>query len=163
MLIHSSGILPLCHGRILLGRERYGWSPFSGKGEANESTIETAEREFHEETCNILSDVSLSNILIEWRSLTPKGYPFFLYAIELDCNKEEMSSHPQAFTRSRRTQPRHQHHMLEKLEIQWFNVDELDQLLETGCLRQCFVKDIPKIRELMNQRFPVPPVVQQLL
>ena len=71
---------------VLLGRSQGSWSPFVGKSEpGDEDIIETAIREFNEETCRscILDRKTFDECLMyKYLSKTPTGMDCYLFVLD---------------------------------------------------------------------------------
>lgn len=98
-LSYAAGILPYTFYDskvyVLLGkdvRDNF-WSDFGGKNEIQDENkpINTAMREFYEETCGIIMDIkSLKNRMCNdpcvLQSLTQNGKSYYMYAMEIPYN-----------------------------------------------------------------------------
>ncbi len=143
-MLHSAGILPVCDNKILLGREKRGWSGFSGKSENNESPFDTAKREFTEETAGLFCDVVINYEkykLLETK--TPSGYPFFLYIMEFPyiehINQKFKLQLKNATNKNEK----------EKEELAWVNIWNVN----TVQLSRSFSIDWKSIKKLILQRY----------
>jgi 8-oxo-dGTP pyrophosphatase MutT (NUDIX family) len=153
MMTHSAGVLPFFDNKILLGREERGWSAFSGKSEGDETPLETAVREFQEETANIFADVAILETAC-LKSITPRGIPFFLF---LSCFKTPCVDANEQFQIQRRL-TKNQREM-EKRELMWVNVDDIYsiQLSKSFAMEWLRIKKLiysanPAIRDMGGKR-----------
>jgi hypothetical protein len=96
---YAAGILPYTfydgHVYVLLGKDIRDncWSDFGGKNEVVDDNrpINTAMREFYEETCGIILDIKslknrMSQSTFNTQSLTQNGRAYHMYAIEIPYN-----------------------------------------------------------------------------
>ena len=79
--MYSAGILPVYNFQVLLGKEKRGWSGFSGKYESEKdvTVMDTAIREFTEETAGLLEKSRVQWLIKEaplLKSCTPKDTSF---------------------------------------------------------------------------------------
>lgn len=133
---YAAGILPYTffngHVYLLLGkdvRDNF-WSDFGGKNEIHdeEKPINTAIREFYEETCGIVMDpkslkIKMNNVQSVTFSNTQNNKVYYMYAIEIPYN----SSYRGIFRRMlmylkhinvyKKT--------IEKTDIKWVNVQDV--------------------------------------
>jgi len=146
MTKHSAGIIPIIFKenhdiKILLGKERQGWSSFSGGSELNEDYIETAIREFNEETCYIYKFIDKKyvedNVIDIVKSTTPSGKQFHLYLI--DFTNENVEEITKEFETNRKKM--NNIYEKEKYDIGWFDLERILKLK----LRNCFYKDFKTI------------------
>jgi ADP-ribose pyrophosphatase YjhB (NUDIX family) len=137
MYAYSAGIIPYNRELgFLLGNERHGWAPFSGKSEHGETVFGTALREFHEESCNVFQDVSLADVLDEVHGKTPRGRPFYMFVANFPpLHREEQ------FIKARDVCDTYA--MMEKTEIRWFTPVELES--NNFHYRSCFTSEIPRL------------------
>lgn len=91
MKMKSAGILPVIRGHVLLGRESFAkhWSGFGGRCDDSETMLQTALREFDEESCGIFDKEKTkqfvnNNLINRMVSTTPKGDLFHMYVIDVD-------------------------------------------------------------------------------
>ena len=136
----SAGILPIWHGRVLLGFEQGGWSPFSGEVHANETQELGAWREFMEETAGIFDGEYIWSKISRaaaFRSQTPSGNTFVLYIISFDdfdptchwCVTGEgtaLDTPNQLFLESKKKTRRRCER--EKQQLRWMNLDRLTRI-----------------------------------
>ena len=144
--IYSAGILPVYHRQVLLGKEKRGWSGFSGKREATDVTTEsTAIREFQEETIGLLELDDVIRLLKTARliqSSTPRGFKFYLFVAhvqESDYNKLTNERFQRKRISSASVYER------EKTEIKWVDVDKI----EDEELSHCFKNDLSNIQNIL--------------
>lgn len=137
MYAYSAGIIPFNPNLgFLLGKEKHGWAPFSGKSELNETVFGTAVREFHEESCMVFKDVSLSDVKERIENTTPRGKPFHMFVAmfpEIHRSEEFLQARSACSDYS----------MLEKTEIRWFSPEELRG--GSFKFRSCFITEIPRL------------------
>lgn len=133
---YAAGILPYTffNGRVylLLGkdvRDNF-WSDFGGKNEIHdeEKPINTAIREFYEETCGIVMDpkslkIKMNNIQSVTFSNTQNNKVYYMYAIEIPYNSIYRGvfrrmlmylKHINVYKKS-----------IEKTDIKWVNVNDV--------------------------------------
>lgn len=157
---YSAGILPYAFIKsnlsFLLGKEKSGWSGFSGKCEScdNGEPVRTALREFHEETCNIFKNVIDEHFLdvnstecVE--SITPKGNKFYLYILNIESafDKTSFNSYTisEEFSHVLSSQTKDQ--FKEKSYIRFFSIHMLDNIR----LRRYFKDDIDRIISIIKK------------
>ena len=145
--MYSAGILPVYKSSILLGKERRGWSGFSGKCDKDDEDILcTAIREFQEETAGLL-DIDCVKSLIQGavlvESVTPRGHKFHLYVMNV-TKKEYDALSNNKFQLKRKTVRLPQQR--EKVEIKWVDISEIYEL----DLSQCFKHDLKTLLNVIN-------------
>jgi hypothetical protein len=146
MYSYSAGIIPFNRNRgFLLGKEKHGWAPFSGKSEQGETIFGTAIREFHEESCNVFQDISMSDVLDRIEAKTPRGKPFYMFV----CQFPDIERN-QEFLNSR--QDSNDYSMLEKMELRWFSPKELTS--DGYRFRNCFTNEIPYLLSFASSHGP---------
>ena len=122
--LHSAGIMPVHQSKILLGKEKRGWSAFGGKCEEGETPSVTAVREFREETAgvfeNVMLDMTTSAVV---KTVTPKGNPFYLYLIEFPYADGEVNREFQKKRNSTKNQREK-----EKQKLEWFEISDVKNL-----------------------------------
>ena len=131
---YAAGIIPytLFENQIyfLLGRERSNdkWSGFVGSSEPNESIIQTALREFNEETSLVFKNhigyfLDKCSVVYPVTEKTPSGNNVYLWFIE--CPKTIFFTDldqlivNQSFMEDS--------HYKEKSELRWFRIDEISK------------------------------------
>lgn len=134
--MYSAGIVPCVRGSagdgfVLIGRETQSqlWSGFAGKSEpgVDVTPLDTALREFDEETCSVFGPKVLSTIrehperyLIEHiRTCTPRGFVFHLYLFDFTTFVYALPTIEARFDalRSRESNA----HRLEKDRVEWID------------------------------------------
>lgn len=132
---YSAGILPYA----IVNRDMYfligkdvrdnTWSDFGGKCEEEDGGIplETATREFYEETCGVIMDLkSLKNRLgvpsnyEMLESRTQNGYPYYMYLFEVPYNDSYRSVFRKLlyFMKYKKIHKK----FMEKIDIQWISL-----------------------------------------
>ena len=153
--MYSAGILPIfidnvLNVKILLGKEYNGWSGFSGNSERNETIIQTALREFNEETSYVFKDYLdqnyiNNNTLDVLSSTTPSFKKFTLYIVDFSkIPSDILQESTLNFIYSRNTSKNVCEK--EKSAIEWFDINDIKKLN----LRYCFHKDFKKIHKAIN-------------
>jgi 8-oxo-dGTP pyrophosphatase MutT (NUDIX family) len=130
--MYSAGIVPCVRGGfVLIGRETQSqlWSGFAGKSEpgVDATPLDTALREFDEETCSVFGPKVLSTIrenpmryLIEHiQTCTPRGFVFHLYLFDFTSFVYALPTTEARFDalRSRESNA----HRLEKDRVEWID------------------------------------------
>jgi len=108
---------------FLLGLEKRGWSGFVGSSEPGESPIDTAIREFNEESALIFSNYQLHDKLVTVSPIvekTPTGKTVYLWFI--DFPKEIIGIESQFEINKSKLNKREYH---EKSKLKWFNFYEI--------------------------------------
>lgn len=151
----SAGILPVfidkdLNIKILLGKEYNGWSGFSGNSEHNESALQTAIREFNEETSHIFKDhideaFLQNNTLNVCSSKTPTMKIFTLYIVNFSKISNDVLQKCALNFQNSRNICIHKCEK-EKTEIKWFDINDVKNLH----LRYSFHKDFKKIYKAIN-------------
>lgn len=138
MVRYSAGILPYAVVDetiyFLVGKDIRDntWSDFGGKSEEEDGgdPMETAMREFYEETCGIIMDIkSLRNRLsspknyTQFESRTLNGYPYYMYMLEIPYNNSYRSIFRKLlyFMKYKRIYKK----FMEKIDIQWISIKSL--------------------------------------
>ena len=129
---YAAGIIPYHRFEnqiyFLLGRERSKfWSAFVGGSEPNESIIQTALREFNEETSLVFKNhlnffLDKCSVVYPLIEKTPSGNNVYLWFIE--CSQTIF------FTDLKLNQSFidvDDSHFKEKTELQWFSLDEISK------------------------------------
>jgi len=135
----SAGILPYDGDYIFVGLQAEGWTTFSGKSKIAETPVNTAIREFCEETAGLFSVLDVKEVISDVKPIvmsTPRGYCFYLYCVNIKRDTE----HASRFETLRNSQTRPE--SLEMREVEWIKIDEL----EHKRLRNAFRSDYLKIR-----------------
>ena len=156
----SSGILPIFINstldvKILLGKEYNGWSSFSGKSEHDESAVQTALREFNEETSYVFKDYLdqnyINNNTIDVLfTKTPSMKIFTLYIVDFSkIPSDILQECTLNFICSRNTCVKMCEK--EKTAIEWFDINDIKHLH----LRHCFHKDFKRIHKSINNSFKI--------
>ena len=145
--MYSAGILPVYDRQVLLGKEKRGWSGFSGKREEIDTSYEsTAIREFQEETIGLLEFDDVKRLLENARlitSSTPRGFKFYLFVAHLQERDYDKLTN-QLFQRNRKSSACV--YEREKTEIRWVNVDKLEDMK----LSRCFKHDLANIQNILR-------------
>lgn len=137
---YAAGILPyaLYENEIvfLIGQDAHDglWSDFGGKFEpADRTALETAQREFNEETCGAVIEawalkvrMSLPRNYHMLTSATQSRHPYFMFVVELpfDSGCRACFKRITSFLRSERIQKRY----VEKMDVQWVTWKQLCQM-----------------------------------
>tara|TARA_Y100000389_G_scaffold205016_1_gene262010 strand:+ start:12313 stop:12798 length:486 start_codon:yes stop_codon:yes gene_type:complete len=157
--MYSAGIIPCIQNHILVGKETSNglWSGFAGKSEISDiSPLETAFREFDEETCGVFGPYVISCLrentqryLISYiKTVTPKGHIFHMYLFDFTSFVYSMRLIQEEFLIRRQREINT--HCLEKNEITWIHIFNINKLI----YRRPFWKDIRKIKQLVFNYFP---------
>lgn len=144
--MNNAGILPIYHDHgttfLLLGKEKGGWSTFSGKQEGDEDSTSTAIREFHEETAHtfpfVTRDYVKNNTKTVITSKTPSGKTIDLFIVDFSQTEHEKRA-TETFIENRSKAA--SSFEKEKTEIKWIDIYKVRDLK----LRYCFYKDFPRI------------------
>ena len=130
---YAAGIVPyisIDRVYILLGLEKSNnkWSGFVGGSEPGEIVVDTALREFNEETAMIFNDhlVSLKGVLLKTKPVvesTSTGKDAFIYFIKFPVNICD-DIIPQFLKNKSQLQEDHFH---EKSMLRWFSLDEIKE------------------------------------
>lgn len=156
---YSAGILPYTYKNsnlcFLLGKEKSGWSGFSGRCESyDKDQLQTALREFHEETCNIFTGVIdekyiHDNCIECLESTTPKGNKFYLYILNLEqaFDKTTFNSFTISEEFNHELSSQSECKFKEKSYIRFFNANMTNNIK----LRRFFRNDLNKIIELIKK------------
>lgn len=139
MIRYSAGILPYTildeHTMyFLIGKDIRDntWSDFGGKSEDSDGgdPMETAMREFYEETCGIVMDIkslrnrlSVSENYKVLESKTQNGYPYYMYLLEIPYNHGYRSIFRKLlyFMKYKKVYKK----FMEKIDIQWISLKSL--------------------------------------
>lgn len=140
--MYSAGIVPCVRGPtgqglVLIGRETQSqlWSGFAGKSEpgVDATPLDTALREFDEETCGVFGPEVLSTLrenperyLIEHiQTCTPRGFVFHLYLFDFTHFVYALPTTEARFDalRLRETNA----HRLEKDRVEWVDLLSVNQ------------------------------------
>lgn len=154
--MYSAGIVPCVrgpagHGLVLIGRETQSqlWSGFAGKSEpgVDATPLDTALREFDEETCSVFGSDVLTTIrehperhLIEHvQTCTPRGFVFHLYLFDFTSFVYALPTIEARFDalRSRETNA----HRREKDRVEWVDFVSNPQRVDRR-YRPPFFKDL---------------------
>ena len=140
--MHCAGIIPydMKAKKILLGKSRYEeWSSFSGKSKEAETTWETAQREFHEETAGMFNASFIEKHIHSqvFESSTPSGMCIYLYFISVDSS----SDHKNLFELLRNISSSKD--SKEMTEIEWIDFTSIQH--KKLRMRYAFFKDSFKI------------------
>lgn len=130
-------------GHILLGRERDGWSCFVGKMEYGETPLQTATREFREETCDCfpVPPLSYEDCIV---SRSPRGKQVYLFFCSLP-REDNGSLHTRfSLSASTTTDPC----KLEKFQLKWFTYNDTTSIK----IRPCFQRDFPTVLHALTER-----------
>jgi len=136
---YAAGILPYTffNGKVylLLGKDIRDsfWSDFGGKNELVDENrpLQTAIREFYEETCGIIMDLkSLKNRMGSQtpaiQSLTQNGKPYYLYTVEIPYNSTYRAIYRRLLGYMRHIKLFKKR--IEKTDIKWVAAESLLQL-----------------------------------
>lgn len=137
---YAAGVLPWAclKGRVifLVGRDAQDgtWSDFGGKHEARDrSELETAQREFYEETCGTVMDLralkTRMNCPQTFRMLvstTQSKHPYFMYLLEIpfDASLRTAFRKTVAYLRFAKVA----RGMVEKTDVQWVTLEQLRRM-----------------------------------
>jgi len=128
---NSAGILVYCirDGKImiLLGKEKNGlYSDFGGHKKSNETSKETAIREFSEETLNFIINKSFFKEKWKCKSLYNKKHKYMCYILKINCNSVEknIKSFNTAVSVLIRNKRMHAYN-IEKIYLRWFTLKEI--------------------------------------
>ena len=142
--IYSAGILPYqvnVEGKvsILLGKDTHNtWSDFGGRSELkdNNNIIETASREFFEESLNSVIDISTAREMLKnensyelANSKTLNGSPYYMFILRLPMRPVASRDR---FTKTLQflKYTNAEYKWVEKKDIQWASLDTLMYCLE---------------------------------
>jgi hypothetical protein len=166
---YSAGILPYTYNLqgqclFLLGKDYEGdWSDFGGRCELKDRNdpINTASREFYEETLGAVMDISECNKKIingkpiKIVSKTLNGSPYYMYLLYV-----ENANYPENFIKTSNFLKYHYSHIstsglnkiIEKVDIRWVTIDTLLNCIENRdsspiSLRGVFYKTIENFKE----------------
>jgi len=145
---YSAGILIYSYDpngcvTFLLGRDfRNMYSDFGGRSEPTDiSHMDTAAREFYEETCGSVYDIPIVKEKIRKshivHSLSYLGNPYYMYMVYVPYSNQQLSR----FDDIRRlisNNPNIDNRFKEKLDLQWFTGNEI--LNKRNCMRQVFYR-----------------------
>jgi 8-oxo-dGTP pyrophosphatase MutT (NUDIX family) len=126
---YAAGIVPyILVDRIyfLLGLEKSNnlWSGFVGGSEPDETVIDTAIREFHEETALVFKDYPLKHLLETTQPIMDKtstGKEVYIYFIKFPV--DICDNIIPVFLKNKSLLPEEQFH--EKSMLRWFSLDEV--------------------------------------
>jgi hypothetical protein len=166
---YSAGILPYTYNLqgqclFLLGKDYEGdWSDFGGRCELKDRNdpINTASREFYEETLGAVMDISdcndklMNGKPIKIVSKTLNGSPYYMYLLYV-----ENSNYPENFNKTSNFLKYHYSNIstsglnkiIEKVNIRWVTLDTLLNCIENRdsspiSLRGVFYKTIENFKE----------------
>lgn len=140
---------------FLLGKDRRGkWSDFGGKCEScDKSIIDTASREFYEETIGIvLNRYTISHILntcsyVEGRSYLNKPYYMFIVEMNYRLRYSEQFKESYRFIKSILG---NNSHFCEKIDVQWILKDNIQKNTKNE-IRQVFYSTfVNNLTEILN-------------
>lgn len=118
--MHSSGIIFIRGGEVLLGEENGGWSSFGGKMEPGEDPWDTATRETEEETAGVVNKRSMSRGTVPFVvSETPGNHTFVLFIVFADI-------YTHSFWK-KRCKSKYKNSK-EKKRLMWFPLDSVSSL-----------------------------------
>lgn len=150
--MHSAGVLPYSADvRVLVGSQRRQWTSLAGTARPGETPIETAAREFHEETAGLFGvDVVKDRIAAvePLVSITPSGRSFYLFCIRMSPNDAHAAEHRRLRLAS--VQASH----LEMDEIRWIALDELRGHALRGPFRRDFARICKHVRASLETERP---------
>ena len=126
---------------VLLGRELSGWSALGGRSEREETPVDTAVREFHEETAEIFSHIDVRRMIcdedcVRVVSKTPSGGQFVLFVVAA-AERYDLSD----FRRARLNGSAKNK---EKIELKWVSLSSISSYK----LRNAFAKELDRIRSV---------------
>lgn len=155
---YSAGVLLYSYdydGKLifLLGKDyRHRFSDFGGRADVTDATqIDTATREFYEETCGIVLDVWVARNAITKapiiHSLSYMGDPYYMYMIHIPYSKEYVESFDMVrrFIHLKKVEKRFK----EKLSLRWFTSEEI--MTQKNDIRQVFYKTFSKNLDIIHQ------------
>jgi len=128
----GGGVLPVTiHNNklhFLFGLDEDGWSDFGGSRENNETPFQTAVREGCEElngffNCKTLKSYVKKNLIIE---LDNNTYVTYLFYIPYNKYIEEYFNNNSYFMRSKLPDQIHKDGLLEKEQIKWFSLTNMN-------------------------------------
>lgn len=134
---YSAGILPFAFHEnktyFLVGKDGQDgtWSDFGGKYESKDrSYLDTAQREFYEETCGCVMDMralrlrmSLSSNIHVLRSSTQSKHLYLMYIVEIPFDACLRTSFKRTLNFLRFSKA--SRNFMEKSDVQWVTVDDL--------------------------------------
>ena len=157
---YAAGILPFAvHGTTILflvGKDAQdgSWSDFGGKVENVDRTeIETAQREFNEETCGSVLELKALRVRMAvaqnfrmLTSCTQSKHPYYMYVLQIpyDSCVRPAFRRTVAFLRSARIHKRY----VEKVDLQWVTWHELQTLTLRSVFQATVVRHQKLLREL---------------
>lgn len=156
--MYSAGIVPCVPEYILVGKETNSgfWSGFAGKCEPyDKCPLETAFREFEEETCGVFGSYVISclrkntqrYLINHIQSVTPKGHIFHMYLFDFTSFVYSIRMTREEFHIRRQRETNECY--LEKNDITWIHLSEFNDRV----YRQPFWKDLRKIKPLVLNYF----------
>lgn len=161
-VVYGAGVLPytISQGNVmfLIGQERdrkvdYSWCDFGGMSDYHDfgSKINTAAREFWEETLGCVYDIHTAKINLEksgilLECLTLGGPPYYLYLLKIPNNSSYPSFFDKTYNFLREMNPRPHKKYLEKSKIRWISRDTL-----LANVRLQTREDNLKLREIFRQ------------
>ena len=155
---YSAGVLLYSYnpdGKLtfLLGKDyRHRYSDFGGRSDANDHTqIDTAAREFYEESCGVIKDVWIvRNTLVNApiiHSLSYMGNPYYMYMIHIPYSDEYVKSFDtiRRFIHLKKVEKKFK----EKISMRWFTTEEI--MTNKNDIRQVFYKTFSKNMDIIHQ------------
>lgn len=134
---YAAGILPFARHNnktfFLLGRDAQDgfWSDFGGKHENRDRTeLDTAQREFYEETCGCVLDLRSLKVRMSFpsnylvlHSTTQSKHPYYMYLMQIPFEPNLRSCFKKTLTFLRFM--RFPRAALEKNDLMWVDVDDM--------------------------------------
>lgn len=127
---HAAGVLVYCIYNdtiyFLLGKESNSglYCDFGGNRENNESSYDTAVREFDEETMGTICDKKIMEKLI-YNLPCYKNHNYMTYILKIKYNPDVIRTYNTFINKLNKCQISSCHGYLEKSELRWFTIKEL--------------------------------------
>jgi len=165
--MYAAGVLPYTFYQntlyFLVGKDirDNSWSDFGGKAEAEDKdTLDTAMREFYEETCGVVMDLKALKARFAGRSnrvmvsATQNGHPYYMYALQVPFTPHLRSTYRKllAFMRYRKLYKKN----IEKTDMQWVCLDDL-LIRDRLTLRSVFASTVRRHAATLRLLAPTAP------